>query len=102
MDDLVIAVCIRDERPPQSPERSTTGTSYLLLWLLAIDCWNKDPRKRLSMEQVYHFIATDDKVTAANADREDTPLPQPSSPAMTQQQERIYSEPSPVKQPNLH
>lgn len=37
--------------PPQEPKYGVDGTSYADAWTLASDCWQRDPSKRIRMDQ---------------------------------------------------
>lgn len=43
---MLLAIVVRDERPPKLPTKSSTGECYLPLWAVAERCWSTDPRDR--------------------------------------------------------
>ncbi|KAG8895775.1 hypothetical protein FRB99_000353 [Tulasnella sp. 403] len=49
---IFYAVLFKKERPPRDPIVSPSGESYAALWDLANDCWDEDPERRPTMEQV--------------------------------------------------
>ncbi|KAG8893202.1 hypothetical protein FRB99_002140, partial [Tulasnella sp. 403] len=75
---FINAVLKRNERPPCLPEVGPTGRSYRQLWVVAENCWQKDPADRHTMREVHLELPSFPSDLARRRSTSDN-----SSPAMT-------------------
>lgn len=58
---ILYAITVQNKRPAKNPVQSALGEPYEWLWTVAEQCWDANPRKRLTALQVVGYLHPDRK-----------------------------------------